>query len=147
MNGRKFLEMKTELDKLWFKDSKIFIQTKEGNILWQSLLWYSRLLYATERQRNNYYTSFSGIHWPDIDEDISYQSFYDNNAEPTGISRLFLTHPELNASAVARRMGIQQSLLAAYIRGVKKPSKERENEILTTIRQIGNELTAISLHG
>ena len=146
MNGRKFLEMKTELDRLWFEDDKIFIKTKEGEILWQSFLWYNRLLYATEEQRNNYYTSFSGIHWPDIDEDISYESFYYNNTEPTGISRLFLTHPELNASAVARRLGIQQSLLAAYIRGVKKPSKERENEILDTIKQIGKELVTISIN-
>jgi len=37
-------------------------------------------------------------------------------------------------------------LLAAYIRGTKKPSKERENEILATVRQIGNELAAISIN-
>jgi len=132
--------MKTELDKLWFDDNKIFIHTKEGETLWQSLLWYRRLLDATEGQRNNYYTSFSGIHWPDIDEDISFESFYYDDLEPEGISRLFLTHPELNVSAVARRMGIQQSLLAAYIRGTKKPSLNRENEIKTAIRQIGKEL-------
>ena len=137
--------MKTELDKLWFEDNKIFIRTNEGKILWQSLLWYSRLLHATQEQRNNYYTSFSGIHWRDIDEDISFESFYYNNPEPTGISLLFLTHPELNVSAVSRRMGIQQGLLAAYIRGTKKPSKNREKEILHTIRQIGHELTSISL--
>jgi len=141
MNGEKFL--KIELDKLWFEDNKIFICTTGGETLWQSLLWYPRLLYATEKQRNNYRTSFSGIHWTDIDEDISYESFYYEYLEPVGISRLFLTHPELNASAVARRMGIQQSLLAAYIRGIKKPSKERENEILATVKQIGEELAAV----
>jgi len=143
MNGEKFL--KIELDKLWFENNKIFICTKGGETLWQSLLWYPRLLHATEEQRNNYRTSFSGIHWTEIDEDISYESFYYNDLEPVGISRLFLTHPELNASAVARRMGIQQSLLAAYIRGIKKPSKERENEILATIKQVGEELAAVSV--
>ena len=143
MNGEKFL--KIELDKLWFEDNKIFICTKRGETLWQSLLWYSRLLYATEEQRNNYHTSFSGIHWTEIDEDMSYESFYYDELEPVGISRLFLTHPELNVSAVARRMGIQQSLLAAYIRGIKKPSKGRENEILATIKQIGEELAAVSV--
>jgi hypothetical protein len=137
--------MKTELDKLWFKVDKIFIHTKSGETLWQSLLWYRRLLDANEEQRSNYYVSFSGIHWPDIDEDISFESFYYDNPEPEGISRLFLIHPELNASAVARRMGIQQSLLAAYIRGTKKPSSERENAIKTVIRQIGKELAEVSL--
>jgi hypothetical protein len=144
MNGEEFLNL--EFDKLWFEDNKIFIHTKKGETLWQSLLWYQRLLYATEEQRNNYYTSCSGIHWPDIDEDMSYESFYYDNPEPVGITRLFLTRPELNASAVARRMGIQQSLLAAYIRGSKKPSKEREQEILNTIRQIGRELAEITIN-
>ncbi|MDC1951491.1 DUF2442 domain-containing protein, partial [Bacteroides uniformis] len=62
-----------------------------------------------------------------------------------GISRLFLTHPEINASAVARRMGMQQSLLAQYIRGIKRPSKEREQAILNTVREIGKELSGISI--
>jgi hypothetical protein len=137
--------MKTELDKLWFEDNKIFIHTKEGETLWQSLLWYRRLLDATEEQRNNYRTSFSGIHWPAIDEDISFESFYYDNPEPTGISRLFLTHPELNVSAVARRMGIQQSLLAAYIRGNKKPSPDRVKEIEKAIHELGAELMSVTI--
>ena len=135
--------MKIEIDTLWFENDRIFIRTKEGETFWQSLLWYRRLLYASNNQRNNYRTSFSGIHWPEIDEDISYESFFYDDLEPQGISRLFLTHPELNASAVARRMGMQQSLLASYIRGTKKPSLSRENEIKSTIREIGRELAAI----
>ena len=63
--------------------------------------------------------------------------------KPVGISRFFLTHPELNASAVTRRLGIQQSLLAQYIRGLKKTSAEREQMILDAIREIGSELSAV----
>ena len=85
MNGRKFLKVKMELDKLWFKDNKIFISTTKGETFWQSLLWYSRLLHATDEQRNNYYTSFSGIHWPDIDEDVSYESFLYDDREPVSV--------------------------------------------------------------
>jgi hypothetical protein len=137
------MEKELEIKKLWFDDNKIFILTADGKELWQSLLWYRRLQNADGEQRNNYYMSFSGIHWPDIDEDVSYESFFYDNPEPAGLSRLFLTHPELNVSAVARRMGIQQSLMASYIRGTKKPSVERENEIKNTIRQIGEELMKI----
>jgi hypothetical protein len=132
-----------KVSKLWFDGDKIFILTEDGRELWQSLLWYHRLLYATAEQRNNYHFSYSGIHWLDVDEDISFESFLYDNREPVGISRLFLTHPELNASAVARRMGIQQSLLAAYIRGTKKPSREREKAIVTTVRQIGKGLATV----
>ena len=129
--------------RVWFEGERIYIETDDGRTLWQSILYYQRLKNATDEQRNDYELGHFGIHWEEIDEDISYESFEYENPEPTGISRIFLTHPELNASAVARRLGIQQSLLAQYIRGLKKPSAEREQKILETIREIGCELSAI----
>lgn len=129
--------------RVWFEGERIYIETDDGRTLWQSILYYQRLKNATDEQRNDYELGHFGIHWEEIDEDISYESFDYENPEPTGISRIFLTHPELNASAVARRLGIQQSLLAQYIRGLKKPSAEREQKILETIREIGCELSAI----
>ncbi len=44
---------------------------------------------------------------------------------------------------VARRLGIQQSLLAAYSSGMKRPSESRELMIVNEIRKIGNELLSI----
>lgn len=129
--------------RVWFEGERIYIETDDGRTLWQSILYYQRLKNATDEQRNDYELGHFGIHWEEIDEDISYESFEYENPEPTGISRIFLTHPELNASAVARRLGIQQSLLAQYIRGLKKPSVEREQKILQTIREIGCELSAV----
>lgn len=130
------------LTKIWFKDNRIYGQTDDGRTLWQSLLYYKRLLNATEQQRNNYRIGKMGIHWEELDEDVSFESFNYDNPEPAGISRFFLTHPEINASAVARRLGIQQSLLASYISGTKRPSKEREAMIMAEIRAIGAELQA-----
>ena len=46
-------------------------------------------------------------------------------------------------SAVGRRLGISQSLMAQYINGVKKSSKERERLIMAEIATIGKELQAI----
>lgn len=98
---------------------------------------------ATEERRNNYEIDDEGIHWYALDEDISFESFEYDDPEPQGISRVFLTHPELNASAVARRVGISQSLMAQYINGTKKPSKERESLILNEVKTIGRELVAL----
>lgn len=131
--------------KVWFEDERIYIETDDGRTLWQSILYYQRLKNATKEQRESYELDAFGIHWEEIDEDVSYKSFEYDNPEPSGISRLFLTHPEINASAVARRMGIQQSLLAQYIRGIKKPSKDREQAILNTVHEIGRELSTISI--
>ena len=129
--------------RVWFEGERIYIETEDGRTLWQSILYYQRLMNATEDQRNDYELEHFGIHWEEIDEDVSYESFEYDMPEPVGISRIFLTHPELNASAVARRLGIQQSLLAQYIRGLKKPSAEREQMILDAIREIGSELSAV----
>lgn len=132
------------LTKIWFENNRIYGLTDEGETVWQSLLWYKRLYAATDEQRNDYELDDDGIHWYALDEDVSFESFEYNDPEPQGVARVFLMHPELNASAVARRLGIGQSLMAQYINGIKKPSKEREARILAEIRAIGKELIAMN---
>lgn len=128
------------LTKIWFADNRIYGETDDGRTLFQSLLYYKRLLNATDEQRNNYRISRMGLHWEELDEDVSFESFEYENPEPVGIAKFFLTHPEINVSAIARRLGLQQSLLASYINGTKKPSKEREDLIMAEVRALGAEL-------
>lgn len=132
-----------KITKIWFENNRIYGLTDDGRTLWQSLLYYRRLLSASDNERNEYEINVFGIRWEKLDEDISFESFEYDDPEPTGISMVLLSHPELNLSAIARRMGIQQSLLAAYANGTKKPSKERADEILQTIRSVGRELAAV----
>ena len=131
------------ISKIWFADDRIYGLTDDGRELWQSLLYYRRLRNATDEERANYEIDDEGIHWYDLDEDVSFESFEYDDPEPTGISRIFLSHPELNASAVGRRLGISQSLMAQYINGTKKPSKERERLIMDEIILISQELQRI----
>ena len=135
-----------KITKLWFADNRIYVQTDKGEKLYQSLLFYPRLLTASNEEREKYEFWDYGIRWDAIDEDMSYESFYyEDTKEPApGIQDAFLSNPELNISAVARRMGIQQSLLASYIKGTKVPSPERKKLILDTIYDIGNSLLAVS---
>ena len=132
--------------KLWFENGRIYVTNDKGETLYQSLKFYTRLLTATEEQRQEYELEPFGIHWDEIDEDVSYESFYyEDTKEPApGIQDAFLSNPELNISAVARRMGIQQSLLASYIKGTKTPSPERKQFILDTIHEIGQSLLNVS---
>ena len=132
-----------KISKIWFDGDRIYGQTDDGRTLWQSLLYYRRLRAATETERQDYEMDDEGIHWYHLDEDVSFESFEYDNPEPVGISRIFLSHPELNASAVGRRLGISQSLIAQYINGTKKPSKERERLILNEIANIGKELQKV----
>lgn len=129
--------------KVWFADGRIYGEAEDGRVLWQSMLYYRRLLMASVGERQRYELTQFGIHWPDIDEDISYESFEYPDPEPVGVGKIFLTHPEINASAVARRLGMKQSLLAAYISGTKRPSPQREQQIIDELRLIGRELAAL----
>ena len=132
-----------KISKIWFANDRIYGLTDDGRELWQSLLYYRRLRNASDEERANYEMDDEGIHWYDLDEDVSFESFEYDDPEPTGISRIFLSHPELNASAVGRRLGISQSLMAQYINGTKKPSKERERLIMDEILLISQELQKI----
>ena len=132
-----------KISKIWFADDRIYGLTDDGRTLWQSLLYYRRLLHASPEERENYEMDDEGIHWYQLDEDVSFESFEYDDPERTGISLVFLSHPELNAAAVGRRLGISQSLMAQYINGTKKPSKERERMILDEISAIGSELQNI----
>ena len=131
---------------LWFADERIYITTDKGENLYQSLKFYPRLLTASDEQRADYELWEYGIRWDAIDEDMSYESFYyeDTKEVAEGIQSAFLSNPELNVSAVARRMGIQQSLLASYIKGTKTPSPERKQLILETVHEIGRSLLKVS---
>ena len=126
--------------KIRIEADRIYGVSDDGRTLWQSLLYYPRLRYATESQRQDYTIDAFGIHWNQLDEDISFESFEFPNPEPEGLSRIFLLHPEINVSAFARRIGMKQSLLAAYISGTKHPSTRQQARILSELKQIGQEL-------
>lgn len=49
----------------------------------------------------------------------------------------------LNVKALSERMGMNQSLLAQYIRGIKKPSAAQERRILREIHRVAKELASV----
>ena len=49
----------------------------------------------------------------------------------------------INAKALSERIGMNQSLLAQYIKGIKKPSPAQTKRILEGVQQIGRELSEI----
>ncbi len=128
---------------IWLTDSAVWIRTDDGKEAKERFADYPRLKYATEEQRCNFVSDANGIHWPELDEDLYFESFFDKKDQTT-LYRIFIEHPELNASAIARRLGISQSLFAQYISGTKKPSETRLNQILEQIRAIGRDLSQIS---
>ncbi len=133
--------------KVRFDNDYIFGVDEAGKEHRQSLLWYARLKGATDEERLNYKIGLDGIHWRGLDEDISFESFLYDDAEPTPLQRFFLTHREINVAEFAKLVNINATLLRNYINGFKKPSKDREERILKEIHRIGAEYMAVDFGG
>ena len=54
-------------------DEPALIELRDGRVISVPLVWYPRLLDATFAQRKNWKIAGGGygIHWPDVDEDLS----------------------------------------------------------------------------
>lgn len=130
------------IEKIWITDTAVWIRTADGREACEKFEDYPRLKFATQVQRENFTSDRFGIHWEELDEDLSFEGFFrQKNTNP--LYDLFMAHPEINASAIARRLGMAQSLLAQYISGAKRPSDERMEMIKAEIRRIGAELSNI----
>lgn len=103
---------------------------------------FPRLYNATPEQRERYTLSAMGIHWEELDEDLSFAGFFDREEPDNELARLFDDFPEINLSRFARSLGLNQSLLAKYLSGVKKPFAERKQTILDGLHRLGRELEA-----
>lgn len=133
--------------RVWFENGRIFVSTDKGRELSRPLEAFPVLFDASEEQRNQFEIGADGddLRWEVLDEDIHISSFFDT-AEPDPdnvIGQVFRRFPQLNVSEFARSIGINKSLLSRYIYGIKKPSPQRQEQILSAIRQLGREMAEI----
>ncbi|SFP38482.1 DUF2442 domain-containing protein [Sphingomonas rubra] len=56
-----------------FDEASLIVDLMDGRTISAPLAWYPRLLNATPEQRTNWQRAGAGygLHWPDIDEDLS----------------------------------------------------------------------------
>ena len=54
-------------------EDSVFVELADGRTISAPLAWYPRLLHATSQQRSNCVIAGAGygIHWPEVDEDLS----------------------------------------------------------------------------
>jgi len=63
--------------RLWFDEDSLFCELQDGRVISVPLAWYPRLFNAAPQQREHYEIAIDGygIHWPEIDEDLSVKGF------------------------------------------------------------------------
>jgi hypothetical protein len=63
-------------------DNSLTVKLYDGRVLRAPLWWYPRLANATAKARARVELSPMGVHWPDIDEDISIASILRGQKAP-----------------------------------------------------------------
>lgn len=136
-----------KIEKVWFDTNRIYLLTDGGETLSRPLEAFPVLKDASESDRLDFKIGRFGddIRWEKLDEDIHVSSFYDTiEPDPNNeVARIFSRFPQINVSEMAKYIGINKSLLAKYIYGIKKPSIERMQKIKQAFHMMGEELIAV----
>lgn len=66
-----------------FDDCTMWLELNDGRILGVPLAWFPRLLAATSAQLEQYELSAHGIHWEDLDEDVSVEGLLAGRGDMT----------------------------------------------------------------
>ncbi|MCD4748896.1 MAG: DUF2442 domain-containing protein [Thermoanaerobaculales bacterium] len=71
--GTTTVELRPVADGIAVTESELVVELADGRRLSVPLVWFPRLLHASEAARNNWQLlgGGEGIHWPDVDEDLS----------------------------------------------------------------------------
>ena len=77
---------------LTVNEDTLVVDLADGRSIAVPLHWYPRLVHATPQERNNWrwLGDKEGIHWPDLDEDISIENLV--FGKPSGESQESLKH-------------------------------------------------------
>ena len=75
-----------EVLEIGFEENVIYIKTRERGKKALPLQWFPRLEKATQAQRENYELSSFGIHWKELDEDLSFEGFLKFDKEAKSFS-------------------------------------------------------------
>lgn len=78
-------------------------------------------------------------------EELGYEVTAENLKLKLDLQQFFQYYKVLNANFLAKRIGMNPTLLSQYVRGKKHPSSKQTDKIIRGIQRIGLELADISL--
>lgn len=62
--------------RVWVDDSAVYAETTDGTIGSYPFAMWPRLAQASAEERKVFVLTYSGIHWPEIDEDLSFEGMF-----------------------------------------------------------------------
>lgn len=64
------------VNRVWTDNNAVYAETTDGQIASYAFAQWKRLAKANPSERNNFYLSYTGIHWEEIDEDLSFEGMF-----------------------------------------------------------------------
>lgn len=64
------------IQKVWVDDKCVYARTSNGLVANYPFSMWKRFEGSTPSQRQDFYLSYSGIHWPQLDEDLSFEGMF-----------------------------------------------------------------------
>ncbi len=78
--------MKTTVTKVWTDADAVYIRTDKGEVYGERFADYPRLADADPAQLARFESDNIGIHWEDLDEDLSYRGFMTDSKRLRGVN-------------------------------------------------------------
>jgi len=78
-------------------------------------------------------------------EDLKRKTTQKNLEFEIDFKQFFEYYKVINSKHLAKRIGMNETLLSQYVNGIKKPSKNQINRIVEGLNDIGKELMELSL--
>ncbi len=116
-----------------FSDDALSVSLHDGRVITVPLVWYPRLLNATPAQRKNWKIAGGGygLHWPDLDEDLSTEGLLRGAPAPRVSIPSFKAK---NGAVLSKREGHVASLIAQGLTNKEIASQLQVSE--TTVRTL-----------
>lgn len=71
-----YSDKKHRVERVWIDAEHVYAVTEDGLQASYEFARWPRLAVATPEQRADFYLSYGGIHWPQIDEDLSFEGMF-----------------------------------------------------------------------
>ena len=67
---------RTQIENIKITDNDVLVLFKDGTVGKETFSDYPSLAKATQKEREDFTVSYFGIHWPSLDEDLSFEGIY-----------------------------------------------------------------------
>ena len=81
------MSISVQATKVEFDDERMWIGLDDGRMIGVPLSWYPRLLEGSSPDRAKVWISPSGLHWDELDEDVSIAGVLAGQGDVTGSAR------------------------------------------------------------